>query len=335
MVTMKTVPIIATLFLAALTVAACSTGGGEETAEPTAASPTSPPAAAQAPTAEPEPAAEPTVRPDMEKLNYGPRSAEGLQAILGTGDLGVGENRFGFVMTSQTGFVTEPSVKLSTRFVPDRGDESDVVQKATAYFQPWPYGNRGMYAGDLEFDRAGTWRVEIEVVAQDGFPAVAELIVEVRESTSAPNVGEPAIRSVTRTLEDVESLAELSTGSKQDEDLYRTTLAAAIDSGMPTVVVFASPAFCTNAVCGPQVEVLKELKDLYKDEANFVHVDFYDNPHEIQGDLDRARISTAVTEWSLPSIEWTFVIDGSGTVTARFEGFATLSEVEAALKPLL
>ncbi len=323
--------------LAALAVAACSTGGGEETAEPTAAPTTSPPAAAatQAPTAEPEPAAEPTVRPDMEKLNYGPRSAEGLQAILGTGDLGVGENRFGFVMTSQTGFVTEPTVKLSTRFVPDRGDESDVVQRATAYFQPWPYGNRGMYAGELEFDRAGTWRVEIEVVAQDGFPAVAELIVEVGESTSAPNVGEPAIRSVTRTLEDVESLAELSTGSKQDEDLYRTTLAAAIDSGTPTVVVFASPAFCTNAVCGPQVEVLKELKDLYKDEANFVHVDFYDNPHEIQGDLDRARISAAVTEWSLPSIEWTFVIDSGGTVTARFEGFATLSEVEAALKELL
>ena len=238
-------------------------------------------------------------------------------------------------MTSQTGFVTEPTTKLTTRFVPERGDESDVVQRATAYFQPWPYGNRGMYAGELEFDRAGTWRVEIEVVAQDGFPAVAELIVEVRESTSAPNVGDAAIRSVTRTLEDVGSLAELSTGSKQDEDLYRTTLAAAIDSGVPTVVVFASPAFCTNAVCGPQVEVLKELKDLYKDEANFVHVDFYDNPHEIQGDLDRARISTAVTEWSLPSIEWTFVIDGDGTVTARFEGFATLSEVEAALKELL
>lgn len=331
---MKTIFIITTLLLATFAVAACSAGGDGETVEPTVV-PTSPQAAAAAQASTAEPVAEPTVRPDMAKLNYGPRTAEGLQAILGTGDLGVGKNRFGFVMTSQTGFVTEPSVKLTTRFVPGRGDESDVVQRATAYFQPWPYGNRGMYAGELEFDRAGTWRVEIEVVAQDGFPAVADLIVEVGETTSAPNVGDPALRSVTRTLDDVESLEELSTGSLQDEDLYRTTLAAAIDSGMPTVVVFASPAFCTNAVCGPQVEVLKELKDLYKDNANFVHVDFYDNPHEIQGDLDRARISTAVTEWSLPSIEWTFVIDGDGTVTARFEGFATLSEVEAALKELL
>ena len=319
--------------LTALLVAACSTGGE---VEPTAA-PTSPPAAAAepTPTAVPEPAPEPTVRPDMAKLNYGPRSAEGLQAILGTGDLGVGTNRFGFVMTSQTGFVTEPSVKLATRFVPDRGDESDIMQRATAYFQPWPYGNRGMYAGEVDFDRAGTWKVEIEVAAPDGFPAVAGLVVEVEETTSAPRVGDPAIRSVTKTLNDVGSLAELSTGSLQDEDLYRTTLAAAIDSGTPTVVVFASPAFCTNAVCGPQVEVLQELKDLYKDEANFVHVDFYDNPHEIQGDLDKARISPAVTEWSLPSIEWTFVIDGDGTVTARFEGFATISEVEAALKRVL
>ena len=331
---MKLTPFIPFLIAAAL-VSACSTGGEIDTAQPAAAQTSAPAPAASPNAAAPTPAPEPTVRPDMAKLNYGPRSADGLQAILGTGDLGVGTNRFGFVMTSRTGFVTEPSVKLATRFVPDSGDESDVVQRATAHFQPWPYGNRGMYAGELDFNRAGTWRVEIETAAQDGSPAVAELIVEVGESTSAPRVGEPAIHSVTRTLDDVGSLAELSTGSLQDEDLYRTTLAAAIDSGMPTVVVFASPAFCINAVCGPQVEVLKELKDLYKGEANFVHVDFYDNPHEIQGDLGRARISPAVTEWSLPSIEWTFVIDSGGTVTARFEGFATLPEIEAALKPLL
>ena len=309
---------------------ACSTGGESPAPSPTAA-PTSQPAAAQA-TPSPEP--EPTVRPDKAPLNYGPRSAEGLQAILGTGDLGVGPNRFGFVMTSQKGFVTEPTAKLATRFVPSEGEESEIVQRAKAVFQPWPYGNRGMYAAKLEFDRPGTWKVEIAIDNPDGFPQSAELVFQVQETPSAPRVGDPAIPSVTRTLADVESLAELSTGSLQDEDLYRTTLAQAVDSGTPTVVVFASPAFCTNAVCGPQVEVLQQLKDLHGGRANFVHVDFYDNPHEIQGDLDRARISPAVIEWSLPSIEWTFVIDGDGIITARFEGFATLTEVEAALEPL-
>ena len=102
---MKRLHALILIGLTALFVAACSTGGEVEPTE----APTSPPAATAEPTPTPEPAAaaEPTVRPDMAKLNYGPRSAEGLQAILGTGDLGVGANRFGFVMTSQTGFVTE------------------------------------------------------------------------------------------------------------------------------------------------------------------------------------------------------------------------------------
>ena len=108
-----------------------------------------------------------------------------------------------------------------------------------------------------------------------------------------------------------------------------------MDSGLPSVVVMASPAFCTNAVCGPQVEVLRQLKDTYSGRANFIHVDIYDNPHEIQGDLDRAVISPTVLEWSLPSTEWSFVIDPSGVISGRFESFATFDELEAALKKVL
>ncbi len=322
---MKPLSIIHILIAAALG-AACATGGGET------ASPAPTPTAVEA---APVPEPTPTVRPDRAPLNYGPRSADGLQAILSTGDLGVGLNRFGFVMTSQRGFVTEPAAKLKTRHAPAGGEFGGAVQQADAIFQPWPYGNRGMYAAELDFDRPGTWKVEIAIDNPDGFPLSAELVFEVEATPSAPAVGDPAIPSVTRTLADVESLAELSTGSLQDEDLYRITLAQAVGNGKPTVVVFASPAFCANAVCGPQVETLQQLKDAHEGEANFVHVDFYDNPHEIQGDLDRARISPVVVEWSLPSIEWTFVIDAGGTITARFEGFATLAELETALQPLL
>ena len=56
------------------------------------------------------------------------------------------------------------------------------------------------------------------------------------------------------------SLKELATGGLQDADLYQATIADAVQNGLPTVIVFASPAFCTNAVCGPQVEVLQQLK---------------------------------------------------------------------------
>ena len=169
----------------------------------------------------------------------------------------------------------------------------------------------------------------------DGATQTAQLFFDVAETTSAPAVGAAAVKSKSKTIADVASLSELTTGSLGDEALYQMTVAAAVGSGRPTVVVFASPAFCTNAVCGPQVEVLQELRDAHGAKANFVHVDFYDNPEEIQGDLTKARLSPAVVEWRLPSIEWTFVIDGDGIVVARFEAFATYDEVNEALRPLL
>jgi hypothetical protein len=42
-----------------------------------------------------------------------------------------------------------------------------------------------------------------------------------------------------------------------------------------------------------------------------------------------------VTDWRLPSIEWTFVIDAQGSVTARFEAYATFQELEDALALVL
>ena len=305
----------------ALLVAACTTDG-EEVPEPPrqAAGPT--PARAE-------------LRADEFPLLKGPVSPDGLQAIFGTPDLGVGEQRVGFVLTSPTGLVRSPAATVSSLFFPTEGSAGELKETALAVFRLWPYGTRGLYTTSLTFDRPGSWGIDIDVVDTDGSRQSAELRFEVGETPSAPSVGSPAFRSRNKTLADVDSLAELTTGSLQDADLYRLTLAEAAANGMPTVVVMASPAFCTNAVCGPQVEVLQQLKDAYKGRANFVHVDFYDNPQEIQGDLSRARISPTVLEWGLPSTEWSFVIDRRGIVSDRFESFATLEELEQALLKVL
>ena len=101
------------------------------------------------------------------------------------------------------------------------------------------------------------------------------------------------------------------------------------------MIVMVSPAFCTNAVCGPQVDILQQLKDAYKGQANFIHVDIYENPLEIQGDLDRGVISSTVREWNLPSTEWSFVITSSGIVHERFEPFTGYDELETSLKEVL
>ena len=274
-------------------------------------------------------------RPDEVPLIKGPLSPDGLQAIFATPDLGVGVNRVGFALTSSTGLVRTPAVTVTTTYFATEGAEGETRQTALAVFRLWPYGTRGIYTANLDFAEPGRWGIDIAVPMLDEVGGHAQIFFEVMSVPSAPGNGSPAVGSMNKTLDDVSDIGQLTTGSLQDAELYELTIADAVTSGLPTVVVMASPAFCTNAVCGPQVQVLQELKDEYKGQANFIHVDIYDNPHEIQGDLDRARISPIVVEWALPSTEWTFVIDRRGIVSARFESFATYEEVERALQEVL
>jgi hypothetical protein len=268
-------------------------------------------------------------------LIEGPVSADGLKLIFATPDLSVGEHRVGFAVTSTQSLVQEPVASVSSTYYPEGDVEGQAQETAVAIFRPWPYGTRGIYTTSLEFDLPGRWGIEVTVLSTEGPSRKAELLFSVAEAVTAPAVGTPAIKSESKTIHDVERISQLTTGSLHDPDLYQTTISGAIDSGLPTVVVMASPAFCTNAVCGPQVEVLKELKDKYRAQANFIHVDFYDNPEEIQGDLNRARTSPTVEEWRLPSTEWSFVIDDRGVISSRFESFATLEELERALRDVL
>ena len=273
-------------------------------------------------------------RVDELPLIRGPISEDGLQAIFATPDLGIGEHRVGFVLQSKTGLVRTPAVSVSFYFVDDSGNR-ELKKTALATFKVWPYATRGIYITQMDFDTAGRWELEINVLEQGGDGGTAQLAFDVDQDTSAPAAGTVAINSASKTLSDVEDISQLTTGSLQDPDLYRLSISDALNSGLPTVIVMASPAFCTTAVCGPQVEVLQELKDAYKGQANFIHVDFYDNPDEIQGDLDRAILSPTVLEWSLPSTEWSFVIDRDGTVAGRFESFTTYEELEQSLQDVL
>ena len=142
--------------------------------------------------------------------------------------------------------------------------------------------------------------------------------LEVAEESPIPGIGERPPRSQTKTLAEVEGIEKLTTDYDADEELYRITVAEAIESPRPAVVVFASPAFCTSPTCGPQVDTVKELKADYRGRADFVHVEIYDRPEEIQGDLDQADFAAAVEEWGFTSVphwfneSWVFIINDRG-----------------------
>ena len=265
-----------------------------------------------------------------------PRHADestGFAIILGTPDLAVGANRVAFVLSDGSGLVRLPVVRVAS-YAPDGGTAA--AQEASARFYAFPLGIRGVHVATLDFDRPGEWELEVRVPRPSGAVDSTRFPLLVAATSESPAVGDLAPASLSRTIDDVESLNDLSTGAHVDAALYALSIDEALRNGLPTMIVFASPGFCTNALCGPQVEVMSELRERYPDRANYVHVDLFENPVELQsGGLERAIRSPLLEQWGLRTDEWTFLVDADGRVTHRFEAFVSIKELEPALVSIL
>ena len=340
--------------LIAALAAAC--GSSEPAPAPTATQPPPPPAATEAPTVivpptpeEPVEGHQPTPPPaatgattvteeapqsgSADPVYQPDRDGEELTVILATTVLEAGPQRVAFLLTTKTGLVKDSSVSFTPVYVPD----NEPGETITTRFNEWPYGTRGTFAAEVDFDRPGPWRLDIVADGPDATGWAAHEF-EVLEESPVPALGSIGPLSENKTLAAFGDLALVTTDYSPDESLYQITVREAVESPLPTVVVFASPAFCTTATCGPQVDTVSELRAQYDGQAHFIHVEIYDNPDEIQGDLTKARISPTVDEWGLTQLphwfneSWTFVLDAEGRVQDRFEGFATFVELEESLQ---
>ncbi len=257
-----------------------------------------------------------------------------LRPILGSSDLAVGKNRLVFALLDATSApVQASSVKMSLGYVQDK--VATPQGTVMAAFRPWPVGPGGVFVAEVDFSRPGQWLAELTPTDGDAAGELARLVIPVSEHSITPALGAPAPATVNRTGSDAATLEKITSDLEPDPDLYAVTIAEAERSGKPTVVAFATPAFCTSRTCGPQVDVVKQLKNAYKGQGNFIHVELYANPQEMRTDLSKGMIAPAVEEWRLPSDPWTFVLDRQGKVAAKFEAFVSYEELETAFKQAL
>ena len=303
------------LVVSGIVMAACSSEP-----EPT---PASPPTAA--PTAAAPPGATPAPSAGLPEVGLG----------LATIDLGVGLNRVAFGIRGADSKPVRAPTALAT-FIFIESTPYEVRAQAQASFVTWPTGRAGVYVVDgVELNKAGRWGLVVEVETEDGAIAVGQLGFDVKLTSSSPAIGSLAPLSLNKTGGDGADLEEITTSPDPDPDLYRMTVADAIAAGRPAVVTFATPAFCSTATCGPQVEVVSALKERHVGEASFIHVEVYDNPVEMREDFSKGRISPVLEEWGLISEPYTFILDGEGVIRSKFEGFVTEEELEAALEEVL
>ncbi|MCD5400050.1 MAG: hypothetical protein LR120_09925 [Dehalococcoidia bacterium] len=278
---------------------------------------------------------DPTPAPTVEASGSSTSAAPQLALALASTDLAVGENRVSFGLIQQgTGPIKNAEVQVQTFVITDAGLDGP-KQTVTTSFREWPGGSGGVYIAQLNFDQAGEWGLGILLTQSDGSLGPATTRVQVQEQSLTPAIGASAIRSENKTSKDVSDLEELTTDTDPDPNMYSITIAEALDQNKPLLVTFSTPAYCQSATCGPQLGVVKDLKSSHSSDMNFLHIEVYDNPDEIQGDLTRGKISPTLVEWGLRTEPWTFIVDAEGLVQAKFEGFVGPEDLEPAIQAVL
>ncbi|MEZ5412354.1 MAG: hypothetical protein R2761_30250, partial [Acidimicrobiales bacterium] len=155
--------------------------------------------------------------------------------------------------------------------------------------------------------------------------SMATIIVS--DDSAVPDVGDPAPPSQTPTAATTDDLATISTDPDPDPAFYQLSVADAVNSGKPTVIAFATPAFCQTALCGPTMDIVKAAL-VNRTDVQVVHVEPYDIPQAKAGELVPID---AMTEWNLATEPWVFVVGADGKVAASFEGILGQDELVEAV----
>lgn len=249
-------------------------------------------------------------------------STDGLAVVANTQQtLTPGPNRILLAVAAEDGgFISRPDVPTTATF---RHDTAGEITVDTEWVWAIP-DVRGFHVAYVDLPEAGRWDVTLQ--PEGGRPTGATPF-GVQASSPVPDIGEPAIPVATRTHPE-HPLEQISSDPDPDPRLHELSLDEALGSGRPTVVAFATPAFCQTATCGPTLEVVRQVMDEYPN-VNWLHVEVYENLDAAAGGaLDPVE---AVAVWGLPSEPWVFVIDSDGIVTARFEGALGADELHRAL----
>jgi hypothetical protein len=265
-------------------------------------------------------------------------TSEPLVAVIVSSQVSIGPSRLLYtVIDPSYDVVASPDIQTELRlFALDR-DADGVAIEADGTFLDTGTG-RGLYRATVEFGCAGMWGAEIIAHPADGEPSVARTLFRVDAGGSTPAIGAPAPLSDNLTATTLEGLRQISTDPDAQLDGYGTTIEQAVTSGRPSVVFFATPAFCQSGVCGPTVEMVKLVVAEYRDDVEYVTVEPYklrQTPNGLQPDFDeqgRLQPVEAVLDYGIAVEPYLFVIDASGNVAAKFEVVVDEDELRGALE---
>lgn len=245
-------------------------------------------------------------QPDTEAQD----SAKALVAQVASYDLAAGEKtRFIVGLLKENKPISSGQARMRVTYLD--GDKDRPGPTATGRFLPIPKGSDehhtgtegetlpegvGAYAGEVTFDRAGYWQVEVSILGEGAPQESAKAVSQALEKHKVPAVGDDAPRSENLTVysTDAPKIAIDSRASDTDPvpdpELHQTTIKRALEQRRPVLAVFSTPTFCVSRFCGPITDMVQDLSKTYSQKAGFIHV-------EIWRDRQSNTINQAAAEW--------------------------------------
>lgn len=265
--------------------------------------------------------------------NVKPTNPNELQVVIVPSELILGQNRFAIGLIDPVKGMIHDALVHFRYFDLSNPAKQTVESETGAVRLQTPDGESTIFTQEREFKRAGAWGVQIDARFPDGTTATRRIGFQVvsNSPTLKPGMKVPALQTRTR-LSVGGNLRMLSSAPHPNPEFYQQTLAQALANGKPTVLLFATPAFCQTRLCGPAYDTVDALQKMYGDTVNFIHVEAYSglpNPAENNFELD-----PAMTAFGLQTEPWLFLID-QGVVAYRIEGLFTLDEIQKHLRPLM
>jgi hypothetical protein len=252
-----------------------------------------------------------------------------------------GRNRFLYnVLDASYQQVAAPDLASRVDFYAiERDPDTPAAQADAEYLEAGP--GRGLYRTPIDFDCVGEWGAEVFVQEADGTWAGQRLRFAVHHAGSTPAIGAEVPLSDSLTASNAEEVALISSDTDPYLPAYDKSVAETATSGRPSLVFFATPAFCQTGYCGPTVELVKDVAREHEAELEYVNVEPYElhlTENGLQPELTEEghlQPVDAAIEWGIPVEPYLFLLDADGRVFAKFEGLVGDDELRAAVADVL
>jgi protein SCO1/2 len=209
-----------------------------------------------------------------------------------------------------------------------------------------PGEQRDVLLARLDIPTAGHWRVSVGVT-DAGRALQGWTDINVLDPGETAALGEAAPDVRTPTAADVGGvLAAVTTDPQPDPRLSQTSTADARAAGQPYVLVIDSYRFRVSPACGRAIGMARFLADRWPTVA-FIHLEPYhysliSGSPSLDGDISDPSITSITRSWGIgygqwgpASVPWVFVVDGDGTVQAKYSGVMGSDDIDVILSDIV